>query len=739
MHNLIRYAISIVLFLVFLLHIGDQFRLGLLDQIENFAYDARIRQTMPNTVDPKVVIVDLDEKSLKAEGQWPWPRTKLATLIDNMFDQYDVKVVGFDIVFAEPDRGTGLNVLERLASTNLAKNTGFQDALLGLRDSLNGDGQFARSLEGRNVVMGYVFSSSEIESKGLLPEPAIAGDEAGLLAVDFHVAEGYTANLNVLQSAAKSAGFFDNPSVDADGVFRRVPLVQKFGDAVYTSLALEVARLSLDAPRVVFGYEGGDPAAGNVSALDLQDLRIGDLRIPVNEEAVVLVPYRGRQYSFPYVSASDVIRGTADPAILKNAVVLVGTSAPGLLDLRSTPVGKTYAGVEVHANIVSGILEGRIKHLAPYVAGIEAFILLSVGLFLAWLIPRVAPLLGALAVLTIIAVLWGIAHAAWQGGDFVLPLGTPIVFTIAVFLCQVLYGYFVESRSKREISKLFGQYVPPELVDEMADHPKDITMESDSRDMTVLFSDVRGFTTISEGLEPQELTDLMNSFLTPLTGVIHDHRGTIDKYMGDAIMAFWGAPLTDELHARHSLDAGMDMVKAVRQLDDAFKEKGWPLLQIGVGLNTGEMSVGNMGSEFRMAYTVLGDAVNLGSRLEGLTKEYGVYIICSETTKAAVKEYTYRELDKVRVKGKNEPVAIFEPMGLTEELASDTKKELSRYRQALRFFRAQEWDKAEQEFFGLQQSGHKHKLYEVYMSRIAMYRQNPPGEDWDGVFTHTSK
>lgn len=739
MHNLIRYAISVVLFLVFLLHIGGQIRLGLLDQIENFAYDARIRQTMLNTVDPKVVIVDLDEKSLKEEGQWPWPRTKLATMIDNLFDQYQINVVGFDIVFAESDRGTGLNVLERLASTDLVKNAGFQNALLGLRDTLNGDARFAQSIENRNVVMGYVFANAEIESKGLLPAPVIGSEAAQGLAVDYIEAKGHTANLSILQSSAKSGGFFDNPSVDADGVFRRVPLVQKYGDQIYSSLALEVARQSLGGPPVVFAYEGGDPAQGNVSALDLNDVQIGDLSIPVNQQAVVLVPYRGPQYSFPYVSATDVIRGKADPEVLRNAIVLVGTSAPGLLDLRSTPVGKTYAGVEVHANIVSGILEGRIKHLAPYVTGIEAVILFIVGALLAWLIPKVAPLLGALIVLLIIGLIWGTAHASWVGANFVLPVGTPIVFTIAVFLCQVLYGYFVESRGKREISKLFGQYVPPELVDEMADHPNDITMDSDSRDMTVLFSDVRGFTTISEGLDAKELTDLMNSFLTPLTGVIHRHRGTIDKYMGDAIMAFWGAPLDDPDHARHSLDAGMEMVTAVRGLDEAFEAKGWPKLNIGVGLNTGEMSVGNMGSEFRMAYTVLGDAVNLGSRLEGLTKEYGVFIICSETTKAAVKEYAYRELDKVRVKGKNEPVAIFEPMGLSEELPKETKKELSRYRQALRFFRAQEWDNAEREFFGLQQSGYKHKLYEVYMSRIAMYRQNPPGDDWDGVFTHTTK
>jgi len=257
--------------------------------------------------------------------------------------------------------------------------------------------------------------------------------------------------------------------------------------------------------------------------------------------------------------------------------------------------------------------------------------------------------------------------------------------------------------------------------------------------MTVLFSDVRGFTTLSEGLNPKELSELMNMFLTPMTRVIHEQRGTIDKYMGDAIMAFWGAPIDDVNHARNAVDAGMLMIEKLEEVNAAFASRGWPEIRIGVGINTGVMSVGNMGSEFRMAYTVLGDAVNLGSRLEGLTKGYGVSVIVSESTKRAVPEYAYRELDRVRVKGKDKPVAIYQPLCLKEALDKQWKDELKLYKEALRLYRAQEWDMAEMNLLNLQRSSRSPGLYKMYVERVAEYRQRPPGERWDGVFTHTSK
>ncbi len=289
------------------------------------------------------------------------------------------------------------------------------------------------------------------------------------------------------------------------------------------------------------------------------------------------------------------------------------------------------------------------------------------------------------------------------------------------------------------LANLFGQYVPPELVDEMAKDPGAYSLEGSNRDMTVLFSDVRGFTTISEGLDPKQLTQLMNEFLTPMTHVIHQHRGTIDKYMGDAIMAFWGAPVDDPDHARNALLAGLEMIAKLESLQEYFKSKGWPPIRVGVGLNTGDMTVGNMGSEFRLAYTIMGDAVNLGSRLESLTKNYGVQMMVSEFTKARVPDFAFRELDCVRVKGKDKPVKIYEPLGPADQLAEPVRKELALYNSALTLYRAQNWVQAYNAFAQLQKLNPDRKLYPLYIERIDHFVQNPPERNWDGTYTFLTK
>jgi adenylate cyclase len=301
------------------------------------------------------------------------------------------------------------------------------------------------------------------------------------------------------------------------------------------------------------------------------------------------------------------------------------------------------------------------------------------------------------------------------------------------------YGYFVESRTKRQITGLFGQYVPSELVEEMAKHPESVSMEGESREMTILFSDVRGFTTISEGLEPKELSLLMNEFLTPLSRVIYKRRGTIDKYMGDCIMAFWGAPLPDKDHARNAILAAIEMQATLQALQPHFKERGWPEIHVGVGINTGRVSVGNMGSEVRVAYTVMGDEVNLASRLEGITKQYGVGIIVGENTRNLVKDFLYRELDHVRVKGKDKPVAIYEPLALVGEASKALHDEVKLFHEVRRLYRKQDWDQAELQLMNLQRMSPSAALYRIYAERVVYFRKNPPNTDWDGVYVFQTK
>jgi adenylate cyclase len=349
--------------------------------------------------------------------------------------------------------------------------------------------------------------------------------------------------------------------------------------------------------------------------------------------------------------------------------------------------------------------------------------------------PFRATLVTGVAMLAVIAA----NVAVWEYGNLVLPLASGVLMILLLFALNMSYGFFVESRAKRQITGLFGQYVPPVLVDEMSRHPERFSMEGESREMSVLFSDVRGFTTISEGLDPKQLTQLMSEFLTPLTGVIYRHRGTIDKYMGDCIMAFRGAPISDPHHARDAVLAGLEMQATMRELEPQFQARGWPALHIGVGVNSGRMSVGNMGSEIRVAYTVMGDSVNLASRLEGLTKQYGIGMIVGNNTRAASPDLVFRELDRVRAKGKTEPVAIFEPIGPAASIDKAMGNQLALWHQALKLYRAQEWDMAEPQLLSLQRMHPDVGLYPEFVKRVAHLRNNPPGAGWDGTWIFDTK
>ena len=742
----VRIGLGIAVLIVFLLHASDDpggpFRWSFIDEMENLTYDARLVFSMPRTIDPRIVIVDIDEKSLGVEGRWPWSRDRLSTMLTQLFEKYKVSLVGFDVVFAEPDDSSGLKVLEQLAGTEFKSDPSFQQRLQVLKPSLDNDARFAATIKKYPVVLGYYFNAPDPHKpstvSGELPPPTFVKGTFQGRRVDFIQAAGYGANLAEFEDAAIGAGHF-NPWVDQDGVVRRVPMLYDYKGAYYESLSLMMARTYMKVAELRPRFETA-PWGGAKNYSGFESIQVGRTLVPVDERVRTLVPYRGPQGSFHYVSATDVIHGKADPTILKpGTIVLVGTTAPGLLDLRSTPVQNAFAGVEIHANLISAILDGRLLQKPAYTKGAEFVLLLLFGLVMVFLLPVLSPLAATAAATIFLCFYIALNLLIWHTGHLVLPLASGIIMMLVMFLLNMSYGFFVETRGKRQLTGLFGQYVPPELVDEMSRAPDQYSLEAESREMTVLFSDVRGFTTISEGLNPKQLAELMNQLLTPMTHIIHDNRGTIDKYMGDAIMAFWGAPLPDPDHARHAITAAMEMLAKLPQINADFKKKGWPPVKIGVGINTGSMNVGNMGSEFRMAYTVLGDSVNLGSRLEGLTKTYGVYLIVSETTKAAVPELAYRELDIVRVKGKDKPVAIYEPLGHAATLDKSVQDELKIYRQALKYYRAQQWDLAELQFLNLAKMSASPALYKMYAERIAHFRGNPPEKDWDGVFTHTAK
>lgn len=736
----VRVLVSLVILSFFLVHALKWREWDLINRFESIAYDLRLVLTMPETLDDRIVIVEIDEASLAAEGRWPWSRDRVARLVDRLFDHYGVSLAAFDVVFAEPEETSALALLDELQSNQSVDGTALASQLDKLRSRYDHDANLVKALDGRNIILGIFFltddDSAGSRSAGVLPTPVFRKGSFTGRSIPFVSASGFAANLADLQSRAFATGHL-MASPDIDGLVRRVPMLYEYDGDYYESFSMAVARNILGVKSVVPGYPGESRAGRSYS--ELEWLEIGERVVPVDARVSALIPFRGRKGSFPYVSATDVIHATAPTDLLEGRIALIGATAAGLQDLRATPVQADYPGVEIHANMIAGILDETIKESPAYTLGAEFLLVLGSGLLMALLLPVLSPILAGAMTLILLATIVVSNILIWQYGNFVFPLATSVLMILALFLFNMWYAYFFEARGKRQLAGLFGEYVPPELVEEMSQHPGSFTLESQLRELTVLFSDVRDFTSISEGLSPGELSELMNEYLSAMTRVIYDRRGTVDKYIGDAIMAFWGAPIHDGEHARHALHAALDMVSEVDALSGRFRKRGWPELQIGIGINTGDMNVGNMGSRYRRAYTVMGDGVNLGSRLEALTKTYGVPIIVSRSTRDAVPELAYRALDRVRVKGRDEPVDIYEPLGPRDAVDDEARDELKLYREAVKLYRARNWELAELQFVNLAKRSPSRRLYGLYIERIGAFRSNPPHADWDGAFTFSEK
>ena len=736
--HIVRIALGLAITLFFIGHAARYYEVPFITQLDNIIYDARLQVTMPGGVDDRIVILDIDEKSLQEIGHWPWSRAVLARLIDKLFDKYQIGILGFDVVFAEADDSSGIRVLDRLSQDALKDIPQFQQQYRELRPGLDNDALFARAMKGRPVVLGYYLNSDkDAKRTGAIPPPVLPKGTFEGRNIPFTTWVGYGGNLPQLLNSAASAGHF-NPLTDPDGVVRRVPMLAELDGAYYEALSLAMVRTILGFPKVAPGYAPDRFLQRGYTGLEW--LQVGPLQIPVDETASALIPYRGHKRSFAYVSLADVIADRTPVETLKGKIALVGTTAPGLLDLRSTPVDNVYPGVEVHANLIAGMLDRNIKLKPPYMLGAEVLLLFIGGVALSLLIPMLAPLWATLAAVLGMGLVTGLDVLVWTKADMVLPLAASVLMTVSLYTVNMAYGYFVEARSKRQFTELFGQYVPPELVDEMARDPQKYNMEPRAAELTILFSDVRGFTSISEALKPEELREYINQYLTDMSGIIRGkHRGTLDKYIGDAIMAFWGAPVEDAQHARNGVLAALEMQKERAVLNEKFAARGWPTLKIGVGLNSGSVRVGDMGSQVRRAYTAMGDAVNVASRLEGRTKYYGVGILVGESTRNAVKDVVFKEIDRIKVKGKDEAVTIYEPLGIEGEVERARLDEIKLWHQVLRQYRAQQWDQVEVGLLNLQRMNPECELYALYGEQVARFRREPPPPGWDGVTVFDEK
>jgi adenylate cyclase len=740
-----RIAITLLPVLLALAHATGIWQLTAFERLDHLIYDIRLRATMPRTLDTRVVIVDVDDASLARQGQWPWARNTMARLTTELLVRQQVAVLGFDVMFLEPDRSSSTERLRQIASGPLRNMPGLAAEIERLAPTLDHDITFAGALRNRPVALGYYFTRTPTPSaKGQLPAAPLLPPDTFPGGTAYATGwNGFGASLPMLAQAAPAAGFLNTlVGETGDGAIRSVPLIARYeGDhaqpGYYESLGLAVYRLANGSPpvRPLLAPGGGVPR--------LDSLAMGRLRIPVDETASMQVPFRGpggaTGGSFRYIAAADVVEGRLAPGELKDKIVLMGATAPGLQDLRATPVGAAFPGVEVHANIVSGLLDQRLLAVPDYAPGYEVLTVLIAGLVLAFGLsllsaPR-AVLLGAGTA----AVLVALNTWLYASHSLVLPLASALVMVALAFALNMSWGYFVESRTRRGLVRLFGTYVPPQLVNEMLQRPGRYSMRAESKEMTVLFCDMRDFTRLSEQMAPAELQAFLNTVFSRLTNVISAHRGTVDKYMGDCVMAFWGAPIDTPDHAALAVRAALDMADAVRDMNRIHRAGGRPEISVGIGINSGVMSVGDMGSTARRSYTVVGDAVNLASRLEGLSGHYGVEVVASGTTRDLTPGYTWQELDSVLVKGKAQAVAIFTPLTTEAAIAAQRTGQLQRWAQVLAAYRRQDWAVGRNLLAPLLAADAKKVLYQLYAQRLASMALRPQDPGWDGATRFETK
>lgn len=702
-----------------------------MDRLDNLGYDLQLRTrilTKNSLQESNVAIIDIDDVSLIAEGRWPWPRSKIAQLV-NRLNEEGAAVIAFDIFFSEHENNIAKSVLDKLKIQNQISKP-VEDAILKNTELFDEDKILAEALQQTNAVMAIAFLPRK-EFINEPPNPLIQMTKEKADELFIMEGAGHISNIPILQNAAKEVGFI-NIFPDTDGIIRHAPLIMEYKGGVYPSLALQsvLSFLHKDIDLVT-------PLYGKTQKLE--GVKIGASIIPTSETGQVLIPFIGKSYTFPYYSATDVINKRIPKDALLGKILFLGTSATGLGDLHATAIQNPFPGVEIQATLVNGILMNSFSVKPAWTHGAHLVLIFLFGLIAAFSFPRFGPrLLGSVIVL-FPPIMFSLNNMFWDETGYIISMLLPISTVLAIAIMNMIYGYLFESRRREKLKSMFGEYVPAKHIDEMLQASGGYALKGEDREMSVLFADIRNFTSISEGLSAAELVDMLNTFFTPMTKIIFDHRGTIDKYVGDLIMAFWGAPLKDKNHAKHAIESALEMQSQLKELQSTLAEHNWPEINIGIGINSGQMSVGDMGSQYRRNYTVLGDQVNLASRVEGLTKFYGVEIIVTESTQNDQPGFIFRKLDLVRVKGKKQGVAIYEAICKKSQATPALMKELSDYETALEAYFKQDWDKALEQMTALHHQFKERKIYKLYLERINEFKNTPPSTDWDGVYVHVTK
>ncbi len=723
---------------------------GFLSDIELKTLDTRFLLRGRRSPDRAIVIVAIDQKSEDVLGRWPFPRSYLAQAL-NYLNQAGARTVAFDINFPQPDENSALQALRQVKTDyekggrpHSAAGKQYLARLDSLLASADNDQQFAAALSHYpNAILGYFFLPREktgsqnrkqvnafINYLSFQAYPRIVHPKYSRLfdGPDF---TGISPNLSRFALYAKNFGFF-NAFPDPDGTLRREAVIARFKGSFYPSLDVAAAMAYLNLPlnrvEVVFGPDG------------LEKINLGRLSLPTDPEGFVQIDYRGPSGTYPTYSLADVVDHRVPLRAFRNKLVLIGPTALGIADMAVTPFQQmSFPGVEIHANFIDDILNGRFirRGLRENLMDISFLVLFSLGAGV--LLSVVPPVRATTILLVTLGVFLWFAYYLFVADRIWIAVFLPTAELTTNYAAIISYRFFFEEREKKKVRGAFQQYLPPALISQLLERPELLRLGGEEKELTVMFCDIRGFTALSEGLSPSALVELLNEYLSAMTDVIFRHWGTLDKYIGDAIMAFWGAPYPQDDHAERSCRAALDMGRALHTLRQGWAERGLPLIDFGVGINSGPVLVGNMGSKRRFNFTIMGDNVNLASRLEGINKQFGTRIIVSQYTYQRVRDaFVTRELDFIRVKGKTTPVRIYELLGFLEEKPR-FQDLTTRFESGLAAYRDSRWEEAMEIFRDLLKDYPQDGPAGVLAHRCHDLLDHPPEGTWDGVYVMKTK
>lgn len=816
--------------------------LALIHQAHQKSIDFRMRMRGEREGSDELVLLAIDEPSLETIGRWPWPRTKIADIIERLMS-YDAKVIAFDAVFAEPENNQTLQALHAIRDSEFT-NAPLKKIINREIESANSDMILAKTVAkySDRLVMGAYFDPPEgnysllqqlcsafidsttpeyfylenedrpiillEESIAEIPKQIIEASKNDLQKIEsdlkqkvddshltihqkldlrnnitaakikycenwlhdgliHNVFDNYLnrtgrwwLNIPPIAQGTKHTGYF-NAFPDSDGTMRFSNLVVRYGKLTLSSLALKTSMLARNWSAIAtVDINPHDPTTKRVRDITLTDNESGEsvYTIPTDEQGRLAIDYSGPRYSYAHLSAGELFNGKetayitkringADKSIqikktdyLKDKIFLFGATATAIYDLRVTPFQENFPGPEIHLNIIDNLLNKKFLRTSGGEENKMVAALAVLGIVFSGTIAYLGAVIGLLITLIALAAIALIDKVFLFESGHVATVILPLFLIVTLYTALTFYKYLTEERKKKELKGTFQKYVSPAVVEEILKHPENLNLGGKKQKLTVMFSDVRGFTTISEKLEPIKLSEVLNRYLTPMTKLVFENKGTLDKYMGDAIMAFWGAPIAFNDHAKHTCRCALQMMQKLKDINEELTSHNLPQIDIGIGINTGEMSVGNMGSDIVRSYTVMGDSVNLGSRLEGLNKEYGTHIIISEYTYHEVKDgFICREIDWVRVKGKHRPVRIYELVGEKLTVTPATLERIQNFNNGLEAYHQQNWTQAVTYFEKCISIDPNDQASKVYLKRCSSYQQTPPPAQWDGVYEMKTK